>query len=221
MLDHSGSSVDPVPSTRAEADLWQRGLRLVAGVDEVGRGCLAGPVVAAACILPVGLGQIPGVRDSKMLTAKQRERLYDEICEAAVSIGVGAASRREIDRLNIRRASALAMQRALNHLPLWDWAIYDGTPLGELDPTCTTAIVHGDGYSTSIACASIIAKVVRDGLMKKLDKRYPSYGWAKNAGYGTAEHKAALLAEGPCCHHRRSFAPVKNLLLDASNELEP
>lgn len=209
-----------LPTTDAEASLWQRGLRLVAGVDEVGRGCLAGPVVAAACILPVGLEQFPGVRDSKMLTAHQREDLFDVIRSTAVAVGIGAASHREIDRLNIRRASAMAMRRALAHLPNWDWAIYDGLPVAELEPERTTAIVHGDACSTSIACASIIAKVVRDELMKKLDARHPIYGWARNAGYGTAEHRAALVAEGPCCHHRRSFAPVKNLLLEAPDAPE-
>lgn len=219
-LPFSACSTGPtLPNTEAEADLWRQGLRLVAGVDEVGRGSLAGPVVAAACILPVGLLEFPGVRDSKALSAQQRERLFDEIHLTAIAIGVGAASRREVDRLNIRRASALAMQRALRHLPGWDWALYDGLPVVELDPERSTAIVHGDASSTSIACASIVAKVVRDGLMQKLDRRHPVYGWARNAGYGTAAHKAALLAEGPCCHHRLSFAPVRQLGLDTSAEM--
>jgi len=213
------STGPPFPTTEVEATFWRRGVRLVAGVDEVGRGALAGPVVAAACILPVGLLEFPDVRDSKALSAQQRERLRGEIFEVATAIGVGAASRREIDRLNIRRASVLAMQRALSHLPSWDWALYDGLPAPELDPERTTAIVHGDACSTSIACASIIAKVVRDGLMRKLDRRHPAYGWARNAGYGTAGHKAALLAQGPCCHHRRSFAPVRQLVLEDPSEM--
>src|SRR5690606_22934370 len=200
------------PSIQIEAELWARGLRLVAGVDEVGRGCVAGPVVAAACILPPGIEDIPGVRDSKTLSARQRERLAEEIRRVALGIGLGAASRREIDQYNIRQASALAMRRALARLGAWDFVLYDGRPLPELDPDRTTAVVNGDASCLSIACASILAKVTRDALMARLARRHPEYGWERNAGYGTAEHLDALLRVGPTPHHRRTFAPVRDLL---------
>ncbi|MDI3339080.1 MAG: ribonuclease HII [Sphaerobacter sp.] len=207
------------PTAAIEATLWARGLRRVAGVDEVGRGCVAGPVVAAACILPPGLEDIPGVRDSKTLSGRQRERLAAEIRRVAIAVGIGAASHREVDRLNVRVASALAMQRALARLGAWDHVLYDGHPLPELDPERATAVVKGDATCLSIACASILAKVVRDHLMARLARRHPEYGWDRNAGYGTEEHLAALRRAGPTPHHRRTFAPVRELL--AGQLLEP
>lgn len=204
-------SLATTPTLDVERQLWSLGVRLVAGVDEAGRGCVAGPVVAAACILPVDVGEIPGVRDSKLLTAAQRGRLVDEIRRRAVAIGIGAASRREIDRLNIRVASVMAMRRALARVGGWEHAVYDGLPAPELDAEQTTAIVHGDMVCLSIACASIVAKVARDRLMARIARRYPEYGWERNAGYGTAEHLTALHDLGPTPHHRLSFAPVRNL----------
>lgn len=200
------------PSPEIERRLWERGYRLVAGVDEAGRGCLAGPVVAAACILPTGLMDFPGVRDSKLLSPAQRRALFLTIHDTAVTIGVGAASRREIDRCNIRVASVLAMQRALKRAGIWDHALCDGPMPKELDPSRHSGIVHGDAICLSIAAASIIAKVTRDALMVRLAGRHPEYGWERNAGYGTAAHLTALRRYGPTNHHRRTFAPVRAVL---------
>lgn len=208
----------PGPNLQIEQELWARGVQLVAGIDEVGRGCVAGPVVAAACILPPGIDVIPGVRDSKTLSARQRERLVAEIRQVALRIGIGAASRREIDRYNIRVATVLAMQRALARLGSWDHLLYDGTPLPEFAGPTSTSIVKGDAHCLSIACASILAKVTRDHLMALLARRHPEYGWERNAGYGTAEHLAALRQCGPTPHHRQTFAPVRDLLATADDE---
>lgn len=186
----------------------------VAGVDEVGRGPLAGPVVAAAVILtaaklaPAVLGRID---DSKKLTPRTREELFGNL-RAAALIGIGAASVREIDSLNIHHAGLLAMQRALLVLgPKPRYAIVDG----KFAPPArcpVRSVVGGDGISLSIAAASIIAKVVRDRLMARLAAHYPGYGFEHNAGYGTREHFRALERLGPTPHHRRSFAPVLNIL---------
>lgn len=211
-------SQEPNPSPAIEQRLWERGDHLVAGVDEAGRGCLAGPVVAAACILPAGLTEIPGVRDSKLLSPAQRRNLYLTIHDTAVAIGVGAASRREIDRCNIRVASVLAMQRALAHAGIWDHALCDGPMPPELDPRRHSGIVNGDAICLSIAAASIIAKVTRDALMVRLSTRHPEYGWERNAGYGTAAHLDALKRHGLTPHHRRTFAPVRAVLLLATGK---
>jgi len=184
-------------------------MSFVAGVDEVGRGPLAGPVVAAAVILPQGCW-IPGVTDSKQLTAAMRLELIGRITECCVAFAVGAASAREIDRINIRRATALAMSRAIARLPVpADHLLVDGLPVPELGVGTHTAIVQGDGCVHCIAAASILAKVTRDRLMDRLARRYPGYGWERNKGYGTAEHLAALARQGPTPHHRTSFAPVR------------
>ncbi|HUZ00850.1 MAG TPA: ribonuclease HII [Thermomicrobiaceae bacterium] len=200
------------PTLERESALRSLGHRLVAGVDEVGRGSVAGPVVAAACVLPPEVRGISGVLDSKALTRGQRLRLADEIRRCSIACAIGAASRREVDHLNVRAASALAMRRALARLPAWDHALYDGLMARELDPELTTAVVHGDALSLSIACASILAKVTRDALMGRLAARHPEYGWDHNAGYGTEEHLAALRAHGVTPHHRLTFAPVRDLL---------
>ncbi|MBI4544400.1 MAG: ribonuclease HII [Gemmatimonadetes bacterium] len=194
-----------------EKELWGRGLRLVAGVDETGRGPLAGPVLAAAVILPPGLA-IPGVDDSKRLLAPLRVRLDGEIRQRALGIGIGAASAREIDRLNILRASHLAMQRALRRLPVRpQHVIVDGPPIPGLEWE-HTAVIDGDRRVHSVACASIVAKVLRDHLMHLLSARYPDYGWEHNAGYATADHRAALARLGPTPHHRRSFGSAQLVL---------
>jgi len=199
---------DPAALLALEQEFWARGLIHVAGVDEAGRGPLAGPVLAAAVILPPG-GFIPGVDDSKRLSPAVRERLAEEIRRRAVACAIGAASAREVDRLNILRATHLAMWRAVCRLPIRpDHVIVDGLPvplLGEAQ----TAVVEGDRRVHSVACASILAKVTRDRLMRRLAARYPAYGWDRNAGYGTAEHRDALARLGPTPHHRRSFAPVQ------------
>ena len=194
-----------------EQSFWEQGIEVVAGVDEAGRGPLAGPVVAAAVVLPPNLG-IRGVDDSKQLNAEKRERLFLEIREKALYIGVGAASTREIDRVNILRASHLAMARAIQRLPVVpQHIIVDGLPVPALGPT-HTAVVDGDAKVHCIACASIVAKVVRDRLMRQLSARYPVYGWETNAGYGTPEHRGAIGEHGLTPHHRRSFAFVNNQL---------
>jgi ribonuclease HII len=187
-----------------ERSCWDDGIEWVAGVDEVGCGPLAGPVVAAAVIFPAGV-TIRGVDDSKRLDARRRESLYDEIRAQATCVGVGAASTREIDRLNILRASHLAMQRALARLSVRPGRIIvDGRPVPELGETAV-AMVDADARVHCVACASVIAKVLRDKLMQRLDGRYPGYGWAANCGYATAEHRDAIISLGFSPHHRRSF----------------
>jgi ribonuclease HII len=191
-----------------ERALWARGLELVAGVDEAGRGPLAGPVVAAAVVFRPE-HRIPGVTDSKQLTACEREELVNAIRRRALGIGVGAVSSDGVDRLNILRATHLAMRRALARLPLIpDHILVDGLPVPELGAG-HTAVVTGDAKSFTIACASIVAKTTRDALMRRLARRYPVYGWETNMGYGTPEHVLALAEHGPTAHHRRSFVPVQ------------
>jgi ribonuclease HII len=197
-----------------ERQLRVAGVRLIAGVDEVGRGPLAGPVVACAVIMPPNARAIPGVADSKRLTAAERTRLAVHIRRRALAVGLGAASVREIDRVNIYHATVLAMRRALRRLPLLpEHVLVDGKPLRTLGVE-HTAVVGGDDACYSIACASILAKVTRDRLMAALGARHPAYGWARNAGYATDDHRRALVAAGPTRHHRRSFAPVGQLALD-------
>ena len=192
-----------------EMGFWSTGVLHVAGIDEVGRGPLAGPVVAAAVILPEGCW-IDGVDDSKKLTHEKRLALYDRIVASCVCWGVGAASPAEIDRINIRRATALAMERAIRRLSCPPGhLLVDGLPVPELGHERQTAIVDGDAKVHSIAAASILAKVTRDRLMERLAARHPAYGWERNKGYGTPEHLAALDAHGPTRHHRQSFQPVQ------------
>jgi ribonuclease HII len=201
------------PSLEREIALWREGRSIVAGVDEAGRGPLAGPVVAAAVVFPVGAKPIRGLDDSKLLTPRQRARLAVRIRERALALAVGAASVREIDRFNIRRASILAMRRALRRLGLVPTdVLVDGLPCPELD--CPhEAIIDGDALCHSIAAASIIAKTIRDRLMERLGARHPGYCWCDNKGYATPEHLAALQSLGATAHHRQSFAPVAQLEL--------
>ncbi len=191
---------------RVERGYFARGFLRVAGVDEVGRGPLAGPVFAAAVMVCVDTRLIRGVDDSKVLTDRRREKLAAAIC-SRLGYAVGAASVREIDRLNIRRASALAMRRAIDRLggqP--DVVIVDGLPLPEIG--CPhDSLVDGDAKCFAIACASIVAKTVRDRLMRNLAARYPAYGWDHNAGYATEQHTRAITDVGITRHHRMSFAP--------------
>jgi len=192
-----------------EMGLWEGGCLEVAGVDEVGRGPLAGPVVAAAVILPQGCW-ITGVDDSKKLTHEKRLALYEQIVGSCICFGVGAASAAEIDRINIRRATALAMQRAIARLACPPGhLLVDGLAVPELGLEGQTAIVDGDAKVHCIAAASILAKVTRDRLMERLAARHPAYGWERNKGYGTPEHLEALNLHGPTRHHRQSFQPVQ------------
>lgn len=183
---------------------------LVCGVDEVGRGPLAGPVMAAAVILDPN--NIPsGLNDSKKLSAKKREILYPLIMNSA-HVGIGEASVEEIDSINILQASLLAMRRAVENLGVKpDHALVDGNKLPCL--ICpASAIIKGDSISLSIAAASIIAKINRDFLMTKMAENHPQYGWEKNAGYGTRHHMEALRLVGPCDFHRKTFAPIRELM---------
>ena len=201
-----------VPDLTMESALWQQGLKRIAGVDEVGRGCLAGPVISVALLLPVDCEMIAGVRDSKKLTAKKRQALYPLIMEQAVAIGVGAGGVKEIDTINILNSSYLSMQRALRRLPAYDHALIDGRDSKTIDLGVHTAVIKGDNRCYSIACAAIVAKVIRDKMMTALARHYPAYAWEKNMGYGTKAHLAGLQTAGVTAHHRHSYAPVKALL---------
>lgn len=202
------------PTLEYEQALWESGKTRIAGLDEVGRGAFCACVVAAAVILGPDTTGLEDANDSKKLSALQRERLNLVIRQKALAFGIGAASPAEIDRLNIRRATALAMQRALRQVGPVDHLLVDGRRVPELGLEHQTAIVKGDSISLSIACASIVAKVCRDHLLHRLAERYPGYGWEHNVGYGTAEHQSALAQKGITPHHRRSFAPIKLLLTD-------
>ena len=218
------------PSLLRERLAWSES-RLLVGVDEAGRGPLAGPVVAAAVVFPPETRRINGIRDSKTISRDDRETLALKIRSRAIRLGVGAASCREIDRLNIRVASALAMRRAVlaalrgeGARELGSWGaremhspqlpssrvpyvlIIDGLPLPEIG-YAHEALVDGDAHCYSIAAASIVAKTVRDRIMRCLANRHPGYGWATNVGYGTLEHLAGLASAGPTRHHRMTFAP--------------
>ena len=201
------------PSLKREAALWSEGCSIVAGIDEVGRGPLAGPVVAAAVVFPVGAKPIRGLDDSKVLTDKQRRTFAIKIRERAFAFAIGAASVHEIDRLNIRRASILALARALRRLGCAPGHVMvDGMPCPELG--CDhEAIVDGDAKCHSIAAASIIAKVLRDALMDRLAARHPGYCWETNKGYATPEHLDAIQRLGVTRHHRFSFEPVAQIEL--------
>jgi len=192
-----------------ERRLWEDGVEYVAGVDEAGRGPLAGPVVAAAVVFPAGTRGVKGVNDSKSVPEEQRHELARAIRRRALCWAVGAASAREVDRLNILRASHLAMRRALSRLSVeCQHVIVDGLPVPDLGDE-QTAVVDGDAKVHCVACASILAKVTRDELMRRLARRYPAYGWETNVGYGTPEHREALKRLGPTPHHRMTFAPLQ------------
>ena len=199
------------PSLTIEQELRASGARRIAGVDEVGRGPLAGPVTAAAVVLD--LDHIPdAIRDSKTLSPNRRETICAAILQSA-EVAVAHASVEEIDEINILQATFLAMTRALNKLgEIPDFALVDGQRLPKDMPCPGRAVIKGDAVCMSIAAASIVAKVTRDRLMWDLAQQYPGYGWETNAGYGSKSHMAALQNLGPSPHHRRSFKPVHNIL---------
>ena len=207
------SLLPPSPNLDFEQELWQSGIKYVAGIDEAGRGALAGPVAAGVVILPnepdVGK-DLHGVRDSKQLTAKAREQWYEVIFQTALSCQVGFASAEEIDEISIVPATRLAAIRAIakvnpapQHL-LIDWISIPGAGLPE------TSLVKGDMRSLSIACASIMAKVKRDKYLRQMEDTYPGYEFISNKGYGTAKHRAAISELGVCTIHRQSFAPMRD-----------
>lgn len=202
-----------------EQKFWAEGFSFIGGVDEVGRGPLAGPVVAACVVLPRGV-ELPAVNDSKQLTEKRREELEMELKSLPdLQWGVGVVDVEEIDRLNILRATHLAMRKAALGVERVDFLLVDGNPVPGLPyPSCS--VVKGDAKSASIAAASIIAKVARDRMMVELDAEYPGYGFAEHKGYGTKAHLENLRRLGPSPVHRKSFGPVKALLGGGAEQLE-
>ena len=222
----------PRPTLVRERAVWAEE-HLLVGVDEAGRGPLAGPVVAAAVVFPIGCSAVRGLRDSKILPASVRARLAERVRRRAMAFGVGAASAHEIDRYNIRVASAIAMRRAiaclirrssLARFPLGQCGrgyldsglpfhiIIDGLPLPEIG-YAHEALVDGDARCQSISAAAILAKTIRDRLMHQLATRHPGYGWHTNVGYGTEEHQEGLRINGPTRHHRLTLAPLAQLTL--------
>ena len=201
-----------LPTFKEERELLARGFSIVAGVDEAGCGCWAGPVYAAAVILPFD-SRIGLVRDSKTLSLDQRVRVAARVKEEAAAWAVGTASHEEVDALNIRRAGALAMRRAVEALAIVpQFVIVDAFHVPGL-PMPQKAVVQGDRHVKSVAAASVIAKVSRDLEMERLDAAHPGYGFARHKGYGTKEHQEALARLGPSPIHRLSYAPVKKLIL--------
>jgi ribonuclease HII len=194
-----------MPSFDLETTLWDRGFQHVAGVDEAGRGCLAGPVVAAAVVLPPD-ASIDGLDDSKRMSPTRRETAFAQIQEQALALGVGRCSPAEIDRLNILWAAMEAMRRSVTDCALTpDYLLIDGNRCFPESPWPFETVVKGDQHSLSIAAASVIAKVTRDRLMASLHADFPMYDWASNVGYPTRAHYDALAEHGPTPHHRRSF----------------
>ncbi|MHC5217574.1 ribonuclease HII [Enterococcus sp. LJL128] len=192
-----------------EEEAKKAGHRLIAGIDEVGRGPLAGPVVAAAVILPEKC-ELLGLNDSKQLSIKKREALYDQIQSQAIAIGIGMVDHKEIDEINIYQASKKAMKMAVKDLDFTpDYLLIDAMELELSIPQ--KKLIKGDARSVSIAAASIVAKVCRDRLMEDYSKVFPGYGFERNAGYGTKEHLEGMKKQGICAIHRRTFAPVKDL----------
>lgn len=200
------------PTLEFETNLWQQGLQRVVGVDEVGLGCLAGPIVAAAVLIPIDVKPIALVRDSKKLSATQREQAFEQICQQAIGIGVGMASVLEIEQVNVLQASYLAMRRAIDRVQPLDHALIDGRGIKVDLGVPITTIIKGDAKSYGIACASIVAKVRRDRLMKKLANRYPGYAWERNMGYGTKQHLEGIRTLGITRWHRKTYAPVREAI---------
>ena len=195
-----------------EKELYTQGIHLIAGVDEVGRGPLAGPVVAAAVILPKAC-KIPGLNDSKKIPKSKHKEIYEAVFQNAIAIGIGIKDNHVIDQVNIYEATKLAMMEAIGQLdPRPQHLLIDAMKLDL--PISQTSIIKGDANSLSIAAASIVAKVTRDQMMEKFDREYPGYDFAQNAGYGTAKHLAGLDQLGVTPIHRRSFEPVKSMCED-------
>ena len=210
------------PTRRLELRLAREaGHRVILGVDEVGVACSAGAVVAAAVAMPLDKRPITGVRDSKTLSAAQRERLARLILRRAVRVGVGAASVTEIDRLNIYHATVLAMRRAVARAGDHDYVIVDGRRIRGFEEHAGPyrAVIDGDALCYAVSCASIVAKVTRDRLMRLLAGRYPGYGWDHNCGYPTPDHRAGMNEHGVTPHHRRSFVTTRRVLFGEQTAL--
>ena len=207
------TSPAPKPTLCEEKSAWAQGYRAIVGIDEAGRGCLAGPVIAAAVILPYDW--VPtGLADSKTLPESQRETLYSELIVRARAYAIGSATAEEIDSINILKATHLAMRRALQNLPVGfhpDLALIDGLPVRPF-PIEQIAIVNGDALCVSISAASILAKVTRDRLMRDYAREFPAYGFENHKGYGAPKHLHALQTEGACAIHRRTFRPVREAI---------
>ncbi len=211
-----------IPTLAYERRFWREGLIRVVGVDEVGVAPTCGAVVAAAVIMRPNCHRIPGVRDSKTLSAAQRERLEPRIRARAMAIGVGAASVREIDQLNIYHATHLAMRRAVARVGGHEHVLVDGNRIAGFEAQVGpyTNVVDGDARVYSIACASIVAKVLRDRMMTKLAARHPGYGWERNQGYATLEHRRAIRRLGLTAFHRRSFLALQRTLAGDQGSLD-
>jgi ribonuclease HII len=211
-----------VPTLKFEHRLWREGLTRVVGVDEVGVAPTCGAVLAAAVIMRPNCHRIPGVRDSKTLSAAQRERLAPRIRARAVAVGVGAASVREIDQLNIYHATHLAMRRAIARVGGHEHVLVDGNRITGFETLVGpyTNVVDGDARVYSIACASVVAKVVRDRMMALLAARHPGYGWERNQGYATLEHRRAIRRLGLTPFHRRSFLALQRTLAGDQSSLD-
>ena len=195
-----------------EKELYDKGIKLIAGVDEVGRGPLVGPVVACACILPINY-ELKGLNDSKKLSEKKREELYPIIIKEAIAYGIGIIDAKKIDEVNIYEASKLAMLEAISKLNVKpEHVLIDAMKL-DLDIP-STSIIHGDALSLSIAAASVIAKVTRDHMMIELDKKYPMYGFSEHKGYPTKKHLEALKKYGPLDNYRFTYRPVHDLIVN-------
>jgi ribonuclease HII len=210
------------PTRRLELRLAREdGHRVILGLDEVGVACSAGAVVAAAVAMPLEKPPIKGVRDSKTLSAAQRERLAKLILRRAIRVGIGAASVNEIDRLNIYHATVLAMRRAVARAGQHDFVIVDGRRIRGFEEHAGPyrAVIDGDALCYAVACASIVAKVTRDRLMRRLSERYPGYGWEHNCGYPTPDHRAGMAEQGVTPHHRRSFVTTRRVLYGEQAEL--
>lgn len=197
-------SLQRLPTEEHEQNARAKGFTSIVGIDEVGRGALAGPVVAAAVQLPQNCG-IERIRDSKVVPEAEREELYEQICSDAIAWGVGVVDNREIDSINILQATFVAMKAAVASLPETpDFALVDGRDMPDVG-VVGQALIKGDGRSLSIAAASIVAKVTRDRIMRQEHQRFPAYGFLSNKGYGTVVHRAAIQEHGPCSIHRLSF----------------
>jgi ribonuclease HII len=207
------SLLPPTPDLSLEGKLWQNGVRHIAGIDEAGRGALAGPVSAAAIILPASSNletRLNGVRDSKKMTPRQRSIWAGELINVAIAWGVGFASHQEIDEFGIVPATRIAAMRALSALTIQPQHLLIDALLLYEESTPQTALIKGDARSLSIASASVLAKVTRDAYLREMDGEYPGYGFASHKGYGTSAHRLSISEKGPCPIHRLSFAPFRH-----------